>query len=50
MVGLQDEATIVEYILESLNTKVDPVALFFPGRPVQLRADEGFAEEPLVTM
>ena len=27
MVGLQDKATIVE----SLNTKVDPIALFFPG-------------------
>ena len=31
MVSLQDEVTIVV----SLAAKVDPVALFLPGRPVQ---------------
>ncbi len=31
MVGLQDEATIVESVLESLNTKADPIALFLSG-------------------
>ena len=41
MVGLQDEATI----FESPNTKEDPVGLFFPGKPVQLRVDGSFAEE-----
>ena len=30
MVGLQDEEMIVEKVLESLDSKVDPVALFFP--------------------
>ena len=28
MVDLQDEVTIVESVLESLDTKVDPIALF----------------------
>ena len=46
VVCLEDEVTIVEQVLESLNTKVDPVALFLSGRPVQLSAHEGFAEEP----
>ena len=31
MVDLQDEATIVESVLESLNTKADPIALFLSG-------------------
>ena len=46
MVSLQDEVMIVDEVLESLAAKVDPVALFFPGRPVQLNACESFAEEP----
>ena len=34
--------TIVEQVFKSLNTEVDPVALFLTGRPV----NEGLAEEP----
>jgi hypothetical protein len=46
LLSLEDEVTIVEQVLESLNTTVDPVALFLFGRPVQLSAHEGIAEEP----
>ncbi len=35
VVSLQDEVTIVEQVLESLNIKVDLVALFLSGGPVQ---------------
>jgi len=45
VVSLQDEVMIVEQVLESLNIKVDLVALFLSGGPMQLSAHEGFAEE-----
>ena len=44
MVSLEDEVTIVEQVLKSLYTEVDPIALFLCGRPVQLSAREGLAE------
>ncbi len=46
MVSLEDEVTIVEQVLKSLYTEVDPIALFHSGRPVQLSAREGLAEKP----
>ena len=36
----------IEWVLESLAVKVYPIALFFPGWPVQLSTSESFAEEP----
>jgi hypothetical protein len=33
VVSLEDEVTIVEQVLKSLNTEVDPIALFLSGRP-----------------
>ena len=38
VVSLEDEVTIVEQVLKNLNIEVDPIALFLPGRPVQLSA------------
>ena len=46
VVSLEDEVTIVEQVLKNLYTEVDPIALFFPGRPFQLSAREGLAENP----
>ncbi len=45
VVSLEDEVTIVEQVLKSLNTEVDPIALFLSGRPVQLSAREDLAEK-----
>ena len=45
VVSLEDEVTIVKQVLKSLNTEVDPVALFLSGRPVQLSAREGLDEK-----
>jgi hypothetical protein len=49
VVSLEDEVTIVEQVLKSLNTEVDPIALFLPGRPVQLKI-RTTRTLPLVTM
>ena len=38
VVSLQDEVTIVKQVLERLDTKVDPVALFLSDGPVQLNS------------
>ena len=38
VVSLEDEVTIVEQVLKSLNTEVDPIALFLSGGPLQLSA------------
>jgi len=46
VVSLEDEVTIVEQVLKSLNTEVDPIALFLSGGPVQLSARESLAEKP----
>ncbi len=34
VVSLENEVTIVEQVFKSLSTKVDPIALFLSGRPV----------------
>ena len=44
-VSLEDEVTIVEQVLEHLDTKVDPVTLFLSCGPLQLSAHKGFAVE-----
>jgi hypothetical protein len=46
MVSLEDEVMIVEQVLKSFNTEVDPIALFLSGRPVQFCASGGLAENP----
>ena len=53
MVSLEDEVMIVEQVLKSFNTEVDPIALFLSGRPVQFRAmlkNRTTRTLPLVTM
>ena len=50
MVSLEDEVTIVKQVLKSLNTKVDPIALFLPGGSVQLKLAETSSENSISHM
>ena len=45
MISLEDEWSVVQQVFEEPHPIEDAIAFFLPDWPVQLRPDEGFAEE-----